>query len=103
MTMRNEHRVLTPESVEFAYELAGPGSRMLAVLVDSLILGLVWFGTHLLGLVLLATGPLGPLLYFIFCFAVTSCYFVLQEWRWNGQTVGKRMLDLRVIDERGFS
>jgi RDD family len=28
---------------------------------------------------------------------------VLLEWRWNGQTVGKRLLDLRVIDERGFS
>jgi uncharacterized RDD family membrane protein YckC len=104
MAMRNEHRVLTPESVEFTYELAGPGSRLLAVLVDSLMLGVLLLLARVGGLLLfVAAGPLGGLLYFILGFAVSWGYFVLQEWRWNGQTLGKRMLDLRVIDERGFS
>jgi hypothetical protein len=30
-------------------------------------------------------------------------YFAYFEWKWNGQTPGKRMMDLRVIDDRGMS
>jgi hypothetical protein len=34
-------------------------------------------------------------------FFITWCYFVLLEWLWQGQTVGKRMYGLRVIGEDG--
>ena len=29
-------------------------------------------------------------------------YCIVLEWRWSGQTIGKRLLGLRVIDERGL-
>lgn len=102
--MRSEYRVLTPESVEFAYELGGLGSRMLAALVDYLIMGALWLLAWMVGLLAaMFTGGLGMFAGFVLAFAVWFGYFAVLEWRWNGQTVGKRMLDLRVIDERGFS
>lgn len=106
--MRNEYRVLTPESVEFAFELAGLASRMLAVLVDSLIIvalvvaGLVVAQLSQLLPLIGATG-LSGLIAPVLVFASVFGYFSVLEWRWNGQTVGKRLLSLRVIDERGFS
>jgi uncharacterized RDD family membrane protein YckC len=104
MSLRSEYNVLTPESVEFAYELAGVGSRMLAVLVDVLLLvALLLVSCMVGGILVLFTGPLGALLTYVLPFLVMYGYFVFLEWKWNGQTVGKRMVDLRVIDERGFS
>lgn len=105
--MKNEHRVLTPESVEFVYELAGLGSRMLAVFLDHLFIVGILFAIWTVACVL---GPLGafmfgPVLAFarFGVFLVVYFYFAYFEWRWNGQTPGKRLLDLRVIDDRGMN
>jgi len=114
--MRNEHRVLTPESVEFTYELAGLGSRMAAVVVDHLlILGLllgIWGAVFVIGLfgciftggllLLLAGGPMLAAA-LLGSFAVYFGYFVYWDRRNNGQTPGKRLFDLRVIDDRGMN
>jgi uncharacterized RDD family membrane protein YckC len=98
--MREEHRVLTPESVEFVYELAGMGSRMLAALLDHLILIAAMLVIALVAALnsLVAMGPV-----FIAVFLLYFGYFAWFEWRWNGQTPGKRLMDLRVIDERGMN
>jgi uncharacterized RDD family membrane protein YckC len=105
--MRSEHRVLTPESVEFVYELAGLGARMAAVALDHLIvLGLLialWIVACFLGLfAFVLAGPVlaGALLG---TFLLYFGYFTYFEWRWNGQTPGKRAMDLRVIDDRGMN
>src|SRR5262245_1999973 len=106
--MRQLHIVRTPEGVEFGYELAGLGSRMLAALVDYAVMAALWLGAWLVAAVI-ALGTLGVMaglglfLGFLLSFAAWFGYFTWLEWRWNGQTVGKRMLDLRVMDERGFS
>jgi uncharacterized RDD family membrane protein YckC len=105
--MESEYRVLTPESVEFVYELGGLGSRMLAVLLDHLIvlgvLGALWAVvlvggcmTFFLALPLVALAMAAS-------FLVYFGYFTWFEWRWSGQTPGKRLLDLRVIDDRGMN
>ncbi len=105
--MNSEHRVLTPESVEFVYELAGLGSRMVAVALDHLLLlGLLlglWVAACFGGiLTLFAAGPvLGLALLATFC--LYFGYFAYFEWKWNGQTPGKRVMDLRVIDDRGMN
>ena len=60
--MRKEYHVLTPESVDFVYELAGLTSRLVAVLIDQF----GWFGVdkqaisvaRVAGIVLLALGVL---------------------------------------------
>ena len=36
-------------------------------------------------------------------FVVATGYGMATEWLWSGRTVGKRMMKLRVIDERGLS
>ena len=105
--MKSEHRVLTPESVEFVYELAGLGSRMFAAVLDHLMVlalllavwlmacfsggALMFFGTAVIGVGLIGS------------FVVYFGYFAYFEWRWNGQTPGKRAMDLRVIDDRGMN
>jgi len=38
----------------------------------------------------------------IFQFAIAILYGIATEWLMNGQTLGKRMFSLRVIDERGL-
>jgi uncharacterized RDD family membrane protein YckC len=103
----SEYRVLTPESVEFVYELGGLGSRMLAALVDHIIiLGLllaVWLvGFFTACAAFILVGPIVGLA-LLGTFLTYFGYFAWFEWRWNGQTPGKRLLDLRVIDDRGMS
>ena len=41
---------------------------------------------------------LGLVLYFV----ISIGYSILLEWRWRGQTVGKRLFGLRVIDVHGL-
>ncbi len=110
--------VRTPESIAFTYELAGLGSRWLAVVVDMLLQVLVSLGLFF-GLAYAATRmhppahALSPGLerlsanlvagFFIFLgFAIFFGYFMLFEALWNGQTPGKRMLGIRVVRDGGY-
>lgn len=110
--MTNNSAVLkidTPENVTFDYDVAGIGSRFLAALVDTLaifFLQIVILGT-LLWLALRSSSTdslfnssagywvLGivTLLGFIFFWG----YYIFFEIMWNGQTLGKRWIGLRVI------
>jgi uncharacterized RDD family membrane protein YckC len=96
------HAVLTPEYVEFRFTLAGIYSRFLAWLLDAI---LILFGT---GMVLTAlsvmmavfpgfASALGIVVYFL----VDWGYGIALETAWSGQTVGKRLLGLRVIQQSG--
>ncbi len=77
--MKNEHRVLTPESVEFVYELGGLGSRMLAAVLDHLIvvalLLVVWLaacfggGALFLGTAVFGLGLIGSFVVYFGYFA----------------------------------
>jgi uncharacterized RDD family membrane protein YckC len=105
--MDSEHRVLTPESVEFVYELGGIGSRMVAALLDHLIvtalLLCIWFAGLIGGcLSIFFAGPILAVS-ILATFLLYFGYFAYFEWKWNGQTPGKRLMDLRVIDDRGMS
>lgn len=96
------HAVLTPEYVEFRFTLAGLYSRFLAWLLDALLI-LVGTGMVLTGLrVGMAVFPgvasaLGIVVYFL----VDWGYGIALETAWSGQTVGKRVLGLRVIQQSG--
>ena len=41
---------------------------------------------------------MGVLLFFV----ISTVYAIVLEWRWRGQTLGKRLLGLRVIDAQGL-
>lgn len=102
--MRDVHAVRTPENVIFEYELAGLASRALAVAVDLCVMGM------LIGLTALTCAVFGVVLagfaralYFVALFAIQWGYGVVLEWRWHGQTVGKRVAAIRVLSSNGLA
>lgn len=96
--------VETPEGVRIAVELADLGSRAVALLVDLIVIfcsaaATVLFATWVFAVAFgseLATA-LGMLAFFFF----RGPYFLFFELRWRGQTPGKRLLGLRVVDRHG--
>jgi uncharacterized RDD family membrane protein YckC len=98
------HEVITTEKVPFSYRVAGMGSRFLAWLVDAGMI--VILGTAgLCGGIALERGKegMGLALIFLWIFVLTWGYFLLFEWLWHGQTPGKRLLGIRVIQWQGTS
>jgi len=96
------HVIRTPELVEFQFELAGLCSRMLAWGVDGLLSAAVT-ALLLLALSLLSvlSAGLAGFLSFVAVFLVQWAYFAGFEWRMAGQTPGKKMLGLRVMQRSG--
>lgn len=98
----------TPEQIPLEFPLAGIGSRFLALALDTLIQVAVGLG---LVAIAFASGARGSkmstrsawtlaflaLVWFLLQFG----YFALFEAIWNGQTPGKRLTHLRVIQDCG--
>jgi uncharacterized RDD family membrane protein YckC len=111
--MTQKISILTPEHVELDFELAGLGSRFIAVLLDGLIrtgvilvLLLIYFAavqgsyTALESKLENPSGlmvAIGLMAFFLF----TTCYFMFFEIRYNGQTPGKMVAGIRVILDSG--
>ena len=94
--------VLTPEGVPIEVELADLGARAGAVLIDLLIIFVALFSAVLfVVLVTPVTGAAGIALFVIFSFFLRCPFFMAFELRWRGQTPGKRVFKLRVVDRRG--
>jgi uncharacterized RDD family membrane protein YckC len=109
--------IATGESVAFSYELAGLGSRFLAVFVDTTIqlavaviafLLLLWASFAIPAgakkpapLTEVETGIMIAILV-VASFMLFIGYFIIFEWRWNGRTPGKRLLGIRVVRDGGF-
>lgn len=95
--------VRTPEGVVFATRLAGPVTRFLAWAVDVMCIGVIAnVASYLAGPLLLLNPDLAQGLTILLMFAITLLYGILLEWLWRGQTVGKRLLRLRVVDIEGM-
>lgn len=96
------HQVLTTEKVPFSYRVAGLGSRFLAWLIDLfLIVGLDFMGLMVGSVLVIGRPGLGRALFIVWNFAVMWGYFLFFEWLWHGQTPGKAMMGIRVIQWRG--
>ncbi|WP_342380869.1 RDD family protein [Myxococcus stipitatus] len=96
------HTVLTPEYVEFRFTLAGLYSRFLAWLVDSAIVMALSLMTLMgLSFTMMAFPGIASALGIVVYFLVDWGYGIALETAWSGQTVGKRLLSLRVIQESG--
>jgi uncharacterized RDD family membrane protein YckC len=109
--------VRTPESIAFSYELAGLGSRFLALIVDQAI-QIVTLVAIFAGLILAAsrvvprhTAPvishqlaesIAIAIIVVIVFAVLFGYFIVFEALWNGQTPGKKLVGLRVVRDGGY-
>ncbi|HEY4355324.1 MAG TPA: RDD family protein [Acidobacteriaceae bacterium] len=107
----------TPEQVELQFNVAGIGSRGVALLLDHLIQFAVILA-FFFGLLFMLSGARGReaaaggeefntaakwgvaiVVLFFFCLIVG--YFALFEAFWRGQTPGKRVMKLRVIKDSG--
>ena len=99
--------IRTPEGVEFSLALAGPMTRFLAWAIDACAIGVA---ASLIGKLLsllafisldlaIATSTLS---YFVLSIGYGIGYGIGFEWLWRGQTIGKRVLGLRVMDARGL-
>jgi uncharacterized RDD family membrane protein YckC len=98
-----ELTIATPEGVLFRLPLAGPASRLYAMLLDTaIVLGTV-NGVGLLVYRIFAKAPgFGAMVITLVEFAIWFVYGALLEGFWNGQTIGKRLMHLRVIDRSGL-
>ena len=109
--------VRTPESIAFSYELAGLGSRFLALAVDQaiqIVTLIAIFGALVLAASGVAIAHLKPILsqqlaqsiaialILVIVFVVLFGYFIVFETAWNGQTPGKKLLGLRVVRDGGY-
>jgi uncharacterized RDD family membrane protein YckC len=93
----------TPEGVVFRYELATPAARAAAWAVDAAAIAALSYAAGKVAKSLGAVsedwaGALSALLFFV----IQMGYGMVLEWRWRGQTLGKRLVGLRVIDARGM-
>jgi uncharacterized RDD family membrane protein YckC len=99
----NTLQLKTPEGIVFSLPLAGPVSRFLAWTVDQLC---IVAATDLIREVLRGVGVFTPELAsaasVIAYFAISIGYAIALEWFWRGQTLGKRVLNLRVMDEQAL-
>jgi uncharacterized RDD family membrane protein YckC len=100
-----DHRltIATPEGITFDLPLAGPVSRCLAWLVDAgCIMVAVQTVTALASVLGILHADLSRAVTTLLFFGVSIGYAIVLEWYWHGQTVGKRVMGLRVMDLRGL-
>jgi uncharacterized RDD family membrane protein YckC len=96
-------RIRTPEGITFAYPLAGPVTRCLAWAVDGLIVIASSMGISYALLFMAVLVPdFATAAMVIGYFLLSVGYGVILEWFWRGQTVGKRIFRLRVMDADGL-
>jgi len=89
----------TPEGITLGLTLAGPGSRGLALIVDSVIQLVLFIGLALAFRLL--TGYIGVVGFLVAIPAMVFVYPIFYEVRGAGQTPGKRLMKLRVVRTDG--
>ena len=97
--------IVTPENISFRYRVAGPFRRLPAFFIDLLLRIGVWFALSflfaMLGIFDFLSGALGIAFMLILIFIMEWLYGGLLETYWNGQTVGKRVMGIRVLSIDG--
>ena len=99
----NVWRVRTPEGVAFTFRLASPVLRLAALAIDWAAVSAAWSVIAMpLALLKVINADVAGLVATVSYFALSQGYRIAAEWLWRGQSLGKRVLQLRVVDERGF-
>lgn len=102
----SESRVLGLDNIEVELPVASVGSRVLAAAIDYFLLGLLWSATSIGYFVLmiqLEAERFGWIVaaWLMLMFLLEWGYFIGQEVRFGGRTVGKRAVRLRVVSHTG--
>jgi len=110
-----DYSISTPENVDLHLEIAGLGNRLLAQLIDGAIMLGVFLFILLIGVifaVVVGAGGLDSktksilfaviaLVVIMLLFVLQNGYFMVFEGLWRGQTPGKRLAEIRVIEQNG--
>jgi len=103
MTPSSTLRVHTPEGVTFAFPLASPLLRALALAIDlaaiAALTDVLAKSAHIFAIL---GADWANAVEILFSFLASIAYGIVLEWWWRGQTLGKRVVRLRVIDSRGL-
>ena len=94
-------QIVTPENISFQYEVAGPFRRLPAFLIDFAIRAVVLFGLSFALALLTFFDELMIAVLLVTWFVMEWFYGALFETYWNGQTIGKRLLGIRVLSYDG--
>jgi uncharacterized RDD family membrane protein YckC len=103
MQRTNTLHIKTPEGITFALPLAGPVARFLAWVVDFAcifaIMTAVNMGIQFTQIVSLDFARAAGIISY---FVVSIGYGIFCEWHYKGQTFGKRLMSVRVMDIQGL-
>ena len=95
--------IRTPEGIVFSQLLAGPVTRFLAWFIDLLVVVVTLIVLEMcFALAGIVAGGFAFALGIITWFVVWIGYGILFEWGWRGQTLGKKLFRLRVVDAEGM-
>lgn len=112
--LTDQFTIDTPEQVSIRFPIAGIGSRFLAIFADTLLQIAVYVALFLVFVLVVSSAPktyAGGLSrsgekwliagFILVHFVIYWGYFTLFEARWNGQTPGKKLFKIRVIQDSG--
>lgn len=103
MERTNTLAIKTPEGIVFSLRLAGPVTRFLAWAIDlGVILVMTYVINQLFGILGVISRDLAMAASIMAYFVISIGYGIGTEWYWRGQTLGKRLLRLRVMDSQGL-
>jgi len=95
--------IRTPEGIVFAQSLAGPVTRFFAWVIDLMLIIAFLFGLNqLMSWVRLINPDIAASVSKAGFFVMNIGYGMFLEWMWRGQTIGKRVMRLRVVDADGL-
>lgn len=100
---RQRIEIVTPEGVRFGLPLAGPVSRLVAWIVDALLIAAFMSAADkVLSVFETLNADWYAAANTIAFFVISVGYGMAFEWLWSGQTPGKRIMRLRVVDAQGL-
>jgi uncharacterized RDD family membrane protein YckC len=103
ISRKHKHTLRTPEGIDFAFELAGPVSRSMALAIDFGCISMItWAISLIIRIVGIISSDFNNALMIVAYFIISIGYGILFEWYWNGITIGKRVIGLRVVDVGGL-
>ncbi|PJJ83837.1 RDD family protein [Mucilaginibacter auburnensis] len=95
-------RITTSQNIDIEYEIAGLGPRILARILDGLLFGLVIiFFVLFPSITSVKLGEIGIAIVVIAFFSLFVFYDLLCEIFMNGQSIGKRVMKIKVISADG--
>ena len=103
MIRRKTLIIRTPEGIAFPLVIASSVTRFLALAVDLVCIYIVTGAvSSVLAVTRLISGDIAAAAFMLSSALVALAYPIYMEWRWRGQTIGKKLLRLQVMDDQGL-